>query len=357
MRVAIRVDASHQIGTGHFMRCLTLADGLKKRGAQIRFVSRHLPGHLQDMLKMRWHESAMLDGTLCETAADELAHAHWLGVGQEADAQGCIEALADHVWEWLVVDHYALDTRWESELQKVVKNILVIDDLADRVHACDVLLDQNFYGDMDTRYVGKVPAQCRLWLGPRYALLRDEFRQWREQIEPRKGAVRRVLVFFGGVDAANYTGRTVGALAALGIGRLLVDVVIGEQHPCREQIELACVQHQFICNVQTNRMAELMAAADLSIGAGGSATWERCCLGLPALVISLADNQVEIAKSLDQLGACRYLAPREVSNEETFRKVMLDLLSDTRQVAELSKRAYSIVDGRGVDRLCGALGY
>lgn len=133
------------------MRCLTLADALKQRGAQIRFVSRQMPKHLRDMLREKSHECTPLNSRSNEEAADDLPHSHWLGTSQAADAQKTLQALSAQTWDWLVVDHYALDARWESALRGMVRRILVIDDLADRVHDCDVLLDQNLYEDMDTR--------------------------------------------------------------------------------------------------------------------------------------------------------------------------------------------------------------
>ena len=302
MKIAIRVDASSQIGTGHFMRCLTLADALKQRDTQIRFVCRHLPEHLRSMLVEKGHEFVMLDSTKNDMPLDELAHAQWLGVSQLQDAADSIQALSDEAWVWLIVDHYALDKRWESALRGITKKIMVIDDLADRQHDCDMLLDQNFYVDIDTRYIGKVPAHCHSLLGPRYALLREEFRLLHEQVEPRSGPVKRILVFFGGIDADNYTGRVIEALSDMNMLDIQVDVVIGAQHPCREQIKAVCVQQGFICHIQTNRMAELMASADLAIGAGGSATWERCAMGLPSIILVLADNQRKAAKDLESAG-------------------------------------------------------
>jgi len=355
MKVAIRVDASNQIGTGHFMRCLTLADALKQRGAQTRFISRHLPEHLRDMLVEKEHEFKSLNSVSSEAIAEDLAHRHWLGTSQLADAQESIHALSDQAWDWLVVDHYALDARWESALRKSAKNILVIDDVADRKHDCDVLLDQNFYADMDTRYTGKVPAHCRLLLGPHYALLCDEFRQLRKQAKPRTGPVKRVLVFFGGVDAGNYTGRTIDALASAGINGLHVDVVIGAQHPHREQIESACTEHQFDCHVQTKRMAELMAAADLAIGAGGSATWERCCLGLPTLAICTADNQI---KQIADAALKGLLYGPEIKGDLTLviKRHLRALLENSYLRQAISRNAMQTVDGCGILRLIGNLG-
>lgn len=338
------------------MRCLTLADALKQRGTRIRFISRHLPGNFQNMLAEKGYEYIPLNGNSSEEISADLAHGHWLGTSQHADAKNSIHALSDQVWNWLVVDHYALDARWESALRQVANKILVIDDIADRQHDCNVLLDQNFYADMDARYIGRVPAYCQLLLGPRYALLRNEFRQLRMQTKPRTGSVKRVLIFFGGVDADNYTGRAIEALANIGIERLHVDVVIGSQHPQREQVESLCTDQQYDCHVQTNRMAELMAAADLAIGAGGSATWERCCLGLPTLTVSLAENQTEIAKGLCLLGAGLFIESRDAASVTSLRKAILDFFENQTQVNALSERAYSIVDGLGVDRLCEVLG-
>ena len=355
MKIAFRVDASSQIGTGHFMRCLTLADALKQRDAQIRFISRHLPEHLRDMLAAKALQFMPLNSSSIESISDDLAQSHWLGTSQHVDAQDTIQALSDQTWDWLVVDHYALDARWESVLRQTAKKTLVIDDIADRQHDCDVLLDQNFYADMKTRYTGKVPEHCQLLLGPRYALLREEFRQLREQITPRTGPVKRVLVFFGGVDADNYTARAIKALANIGSHDLKVDVVLGAQHPHREQIELACADHDFVCHVQTNRMAELMASADLAVGAGGSASWERCCLGLPALVFSTASNQ----RPLVEEAALRGLlyAPLSQSGIAPSIELHLKALLDNPHLLELiSRRGLEAVDGLGVQRVLRAIG-
>lgn len=354
MKVAFRVDASVQIGTGHFMRCLTLADALKKRGAHIRFVSRHLPEYLANLLEAKGHDLAMLDSDERHGDLDELAHAHWLGCSQAEDAQSSIKVLSDGDWDWLVVDHYALDARWECALRPAVQKILVIDDIADRQHDCDVLLDQNYYVDMNTRYADKVPGHCQLLLGPRYALLRDEFRQLREQVQPRQGPVQRILVFFGGVDADNYTGRAIQALTDMGVADMQVDVVIGAQHPCREAIEAACLRHHFTCHVQTNRMAELMAAADLAIGAGGSAIWERCSMGLPSIILVLAENQNKAAKDLDAAGVLLNLGDaRSITNIEltyTIRKLIEDVKLRS-ELSDTSLKLVPIVKHRGVSEI------
>lgn len=334
--IAFRVDASNQIGTGHFMRCMTLADELKMQGAQIRFISRNLPTHLSDMLTEKGMEYLPLSIDDSKEAVDELAHASWLGTGQAQDAQATILALEDQSWDWIVVDHYALDERWESTVRESCKKLMVIDDLADRQHDCDVLLDQNYYSDMQARYINKVPEHCQLLLGPRYALLREEFRTLREKIKVRTGDVKKILVFFGGVDADNYTSLAMQALAELN-SKQQVDIVIGSQHPNREQIRQACITYGFICHVQTTRMAELMAEADLSIGGGGTAIWERCAMGLPSIIIVMAKNQSKAAIDLDAFGVLINLG-----NAQNIRKA--DLLSAVERllVNEQSRTKFSI---------------
>jgi len=350
--IAFRVDASNQIGTGHIMRCLTLADGLRKHNAQARFVSRHMPAYLQEMLASKGYEFVLLRDAHNDEKLDELMHASWLGVSQSRDAADTIRALEDQSWDWMVVDHYALDARWEIKLRRAAKHILAIDDIADRQHDCDVLLDQNLYSDMGSRYTGKVPVYCHLLLGPQYALIREEFRKLHSQATPRRDINFNIIVFLGGVDSNNFTGHVVEALSKVKNQGLHVDVVIGLQHPCREEIEIACKRNNFNCHVQTERMAELMAKADLAIGAGGSSSWERCCLGLPALLVALADNQVNIARELDSYGAGIYIGKAEKVSTSNIQHSIENLITSEGKLKALSEKAYSLVDGSGVDRVC-----
>jgi UDP-2,4-diacetamido-2,4,6-trideoxy-beta-L-altropyranose hydrolase len=353
--IAFRTDATSLIGTGHFMRCLTLASALKSRDSHVRFVSRNLPEHFRNMLVERNIEFVSLVGDVTVSSDGDLAHSNWLGVSQAQDAEDAIEALSDQLWDWLVVDHYALDARWEGFLRLTAKKILVIDDVADRQHDCDVLLDQNFYADMQTRYVNKVSGHCQLLLGPQYALLRDEFRILREHIKPRSARIKNILVFFGGVDADNYTGLTLEALAQIMYEGLNVDVVIGAQHPRREEVQAVCLEYGYTCYVQTTHMADLMAKADLAIGAGGSASWERCCLGLPSLLVAVAENQVEIAKELESISACIYLGLSSAVDSLDIKNAINNILSNQEQLGLLSKNALSLVDGHGVDKVCQVL--
>jgi UDP-2,4-diacetamido-2,4,6-trideoxy-beta-L-altropyranose hydrolase len=307
------------------------------------------------MLRIMGHAFAQLRASPADSFPEELSHSRWLGVSQSTDAVDSVFALADQYWDWLVVDNYALDARWESPLRKVSKQILVIDDIADRVHDCDMLLDQNFSFNMETRYSGKVPLHCRCLLGPRYTLLRQEFRQWRESAKTRSGPVKRILVFFGGVDADNFTGHTVSALSDLDLQNVHVDVVIGAKHPARNEIELACSTHRFQLHVQTDRMAELMATADLAIGAGGTATWERCCVGLPTLAICTAKNQLKQVEDAAVEGLL--YAPAIQGNMTTgISRHVSTLLENDHLRESLSRRSMQAVDALGTLRVRNRMG-
>lgn len=304
MQVAFRVDASEQIGTGHFMRCLTLADAFEQLQAKIYFICRHLPEYLREMLKAKGYICLTLEAecTNNKPALDGL-YMNWLGVSQEQDAKETKLALSSVAnLNWLVVDHYALDVYWERQLKSVASRCLVIDDLANREHDCDILLDQNICKDMDSRYMDLVPDGCKLLLGPSYALLRDEFVKARAMLKTRQGTVKNVLVFFGGMDIRDFTSITLNALLKIGTKGLDVNVIIGERHPNKEKIMALCKKNKIQCHVQTKNMAKLMSSADLAIGAGGTATYERLFLKLPSLLTPVSDNQVEPLEYMEKLG-------------------------------------------------------
>jgi UDP-2,4-diacetamido-2,4,6-trideoxy-beta-L-altropyranose hydrolase len=213
---------------------------------------------------------------------------------------------------------------------------MVIDDLADRVHDCDVLLDQNYYQDQAQRYLGKVPSHCRLMLGPSFALLRPEFKAMRDLVQVRTGKVNNILVFLGGVDADNLTGQVLDVLIKLNLG-VQVNVVIGQQHPQKEKIQQLCLQNRYNCHVQTNQMARLMAEADLAIGAGGSSHWERCCLGLPAIAVATAANQIPITNELSKLGGCLSLGHIQKTTLEKIKESLFFFIESPLKFEKYSK--------------------
>lgn len=353
-RIAFRVDASTQIGTGHFMRCLTLADTLCQRGATVHFIARYLPDYFELMLADRKMPCTRIGSAKDPAASGGLEHAVWLGTTQEVDAAQSRTALGDMPWDWLIVDHYALDATWERAVRTRVRKIVAIDDIADRIHDCDVLIDQNFHEDATARYRELVPEHCRLLLGPSFAMLRSEFREARKSMGARFGHAKRVLIFFGGMDQENYTGQVLEALHRLSLAGMVVDVVIGKQHPYLRLIQEVCLEDGWHCHVQTDRMGQLMSAADLAIGAGGVAVWERCCVGLPSFVIPTAQNQEEQVFNLASRGVVYAPALLNKSADEISGHVRA-LLGNSCLLRAFSNAGTDLVDGEGVLRIANRL--
>lgn len=304
--IIFRVDSSKQIGSGHMMRCLTLARQLKANGVvHISFISRDLEGSIHSLAEKEGFPLFLLPRH--EKKSNLSGYASWLSVPQEVDAEDTIEKLQQVMpVDWLIVDSYAIDRRWESLIRSHVKHMMAIDDIANRPHDVDLLLDQNFPSGREASYQDLVTEECRLLIGPRYLLLREEFYLAKAKQLHRNGNIRRVLVFFGGIDLTNETAKALDALEEF--PEFHVDVVVGGGNPWREEIRQRCANRptwNFHC--QVNYMADLMAEADLSIGAGGSTTWERCYLGLPSMVIAVADNQSGGAEFCASQGIFYYL--------------------------------------------------
>ena len=317
--ILFRCDASLLIGSGHVMRCRTLARELKQRGATATFLCRRQPGDLISLLEQEFRVLALPEQPLAASEGLEGRDLYgaWLGCSQNTDAAHCLQALGEAgitSASWLVADHYGLDAIWEVQLlsglagANAPPKLLVIDDLADRPHQADLLLDQNFFGEAtEQRYQELVPPQCRQLLGPHYALLGPEYAQLHPLVPPRT-ELRRVLVFFGGVDPANLTGRALEALLDPTLADLAVDVVLGLQSPHRQAVEELVVRRpRTTLHRPLPSLAGLIARADLAIGAGGATTWERACLGLPSLVVAIAANQLPFAQALDQAGYLQLL--------------------------------------------------
>jgi len=345
MKIIFRADASVQIGTGHIMRCLTLAGELREKGVEVAFVCRELPGNLCHVLASSGHLVQRLPYDPGQNSAP-------FDVNWEKDAletAGFINNIFEPL-DWLVVDHYALDRRWEKYLRPYVKKIMVIDDLANRPHDCDLLLDQNLYKNMENRYDTLISEHCIKLLGPQYALLRPEFKEARKKLKQRQGSIQRVLIFFGGSDPTNETAKALEAISLLDHLQLKIDVVVGAANPNKERIKEKCLTMQNTTfYYQVDNMAELMAGADLAVGAGGSATWERCCLGLPSLVSILADNQYELANNLAKQGAIIYLGWAKDLNVLGYFEAISKITNI--QILKMSQQGAKLVDGEGCKRV------
>ena len=357
MKIAFRVDASLEMGAGHVMRCLTLADKLKQIGYSCSFISRQQPGELTELIKQRQHVVYRLPECV-EPTDQHLVHSNWLKGGQKRDAEEGAEVLQKIQPDWLVVDHYGIDKAWEQTVRHYVKHILVIDDLADREHDCDILLDQNL-GQTREVYQALLPESCKVLAGCDYTLLRPEFLDYRERsLEYRRKQknINRLLITMGGVDKDNYTEK---ALTALELSQLPesteVLVVLGNGAPWLTNIKEQAKSSRLKVGVANNiqNMAERMANTDLAIGAAGSTSWERCCLGLPSIMCVIADNQRVVAKALNSAGAAILANGADVT--KSIQQQTDQLLQNFDRLTELSQAAAKLVDGKGTDRVVQAM--
>lgn len=341
MKIAIRADSSSRVGTGHVMRCLALADELRERDCDVFFLSRILPGDIIAVIR---------------NSRFQVANLHSSEYSESKDAKQTMEALraANQAPDWLVVDHYEIGCDWERALRSHVGKILVIDDLSNRIHDCDLLLDQNYYGSNQKIYQRLVPADARVLLGTQYALLRSEFRQWRA-LSSIRHKVTRILVSFGGSDPADATTMTLEALRDLQLPTA-VDVVIGSSNPNLQQIRNACEQlPSTTLHHQTLRMAELMSKCDLAIGAAGTTAWERCCLGLPSIIITIADNQIAVAEAIEYGRAGWYVGNANPVTRARIGPLVQRLFAHPEEIEERSRCAFGLVDGKGIFRVADVM--
>lgn len=353
MRIVFRTDASIQIGTGHVMRCLTLADELTRQGSECTFICREHPGHLGNLIVSKGHRLTLLPAPIDSPlepnscAADD--YALWLGVPWQEDARDTLDLISDWKPDWLVVDHYALDAQWERALLNAVGDVMVIDDLVNRSHDCTLLLDQTF-GRSAKDYRTLVPDTCHILCGSQYALLRPEFAELRPcSLQRRSNPVlSQLLITMGGVDKDNVTGRVLDALRESELPRdCRIVVVLGATAPWLKAVKQQAKDLPWSTEVKENvsNMAQVMAESDLAIGAAGATSWERCCLGLPSILIIIAANQYTVASNLQQSGAA-------VCLPSNFEKINLNDAMKILDIKEMSHNSSLVCSGIGVKYVC-----
>ncbi|MDR3491457.1 MAG: UDP-2,4-diacetamido-2,4,6-trideoxy-beta-L-altropyranose hydrolase [Gammaproteobacteria bacterium] len=355
MNIVFRVDSSHVMGIGHIMRCMALADVLRDKGHNVDFICRDMPGNYIFALKDKNFTVIELpyDIRLQKQLRVLSQYQQWLGESKEVDLQQTLSYLAKMKQiDWLVVDHYGIDDNWEAACRPYVKKIMIIDDLADRAHDCDLLLDQNYSADSMNRYVGLVTDYCKKLLGPYFALMRPEFNEARKKIINRDGKVERLMVSLGGTDASNGTQKVLEAIYLSKCSSLQVDVVVGAASQHKNEIQKWCEDHQnYHFHYGAKNMAEIMGNADLAIGAGGGTTWERCCLGLPSLVIQTANNQEELIKQGVSANIIEYLGDLGNLSKDKIAQRLNEIIADPEQLIMMSQAGMALVDGLGVNRV------
>jgi UDP-2,4-diacetamido-2,4,6-trideoxy-beta-L-altropyranose hydrolase len=351
MRVAFRADSSEIIGTGHVMRDLALAEELAARGAKVRFICRHIE---QPQIEAIRRYGFALDRLTTSNGAS-IVHrdpSTWLGVPWRRDADEVLAAAeAAGGLDWMVADHYGLDQAWHSQVRAAGCRLAVIDDLADRNYDCDLLVDQSVASDPRVRYGTRVPHSALVLSGPRFALLRSEFRKASKFRSSKDGTVRHILVSYGGIDRTGETLKALSVLASLQ-SPVSVDVVIGATNPRRDEIQDQTAALPFArLHIDTQHMAELALKADLAFGSAGGSALERCCLGLPSIITVSAANQMHGAQALGLAGAALVLGEASEVGVDQLRTALIGLMALPAEVRRMAKRATEICDGEGARRV------
>lgn len=357
MKAVFRVDSSNFIGFGHLIRCLTLANVLRQRGFECSFVCSDHNGNIASKVSDSGFKLFLLElpNASLESSRNDLEYGSWLGCSWQIDADKTNEIIRDIQPDWLIVDHYSIDVKWEKALAKNYKNLMVIDDIADRDHCCDILLDQNLFLDMKFRYEKRVSSHCLKLLGPKYALLQTEYSQHREKAKIRNLSTKNLLIFFGGSDKKNLTELAFLAAHSFGSEFSSINVVMPSSSRFYNRVKklIKPIKNANLhCDLPS--LAPLMLEADIGIGAGGATNWERLCLGLPSLVITLAKNQKLVNNDLDKLRLIELIGDAETIKIEQVRSAISSVL-DRKDLADWSKRCMQTCSGNGAIKVADAI--
>jgi UDP-2,4-diacetamido-2,4,6-trideoxy-beta-L-altropyranose hydrolase len=322
MKILLRADSSLQIGTGHVSRCLTLAQHLKFAGLDVTFVCRELKGNIISLIEEKQFKVIKLPSPIKKILGDIYEQQREVNLSQEIEE--FVDICRKESPDWIIMDHYGLPIEWENSIKELGVKLFIIDDLL-REHLCDALLDQNYRPNYNY-YDLLIPKNAKRYLGPKYALLDPSFYKISIPFRTFKD-VTKVLVFFGGTDSNGETLRLTKAV--IDITNINFHIVIGKNNPALQELEKLCTQYSHLkLHVQITNMAELMKECDLFFGAGGTITWERCRLGLPGVCISVAENQIQIAKDLDQADVHWYLGESHLLKDNQYREALLEIIED-----------------------------
>jgi len=352
MRIVFRTTASKKIGSGHIMRCLALAEMLsQERSVSIEFVTQKFPKNLDDIIKKK----GFILHSLPIPTKSKLKCLEDYCIDQDQDAINTIKAVIGKKIDWLIIDHYSIDYKWEEKLRPHSRNIMVIDDLANRRHNCDILLDQNYINNQ-ARYDSLVSPDTIKLLGPKYALLRKDFFDFRNKVMKNIKKVKKVFIFFGGADLENLTSLVLKMLSNSDLSYLNLDVVIGSINPHIEEVRLLVDGHlNAKLHIQVDNIAELMNQADIAICAGGSSTWERMSVGLPSIVVTIADNQDTLSNDLDKDGYIKWLGSINKVNDMIIEDALRHAILNPQQLELQSQKCQTLVDSFGSKRISNLL--
>lgn len=348
--IVFRVDAASHIGTGHLQRCLTLAKELQKLGYIIIFVMIPFDEAFVDLVR-RQNIKVLL---MTYTDLDKVSNydsSQWLGKSQVEDAREYLTLLGTTEVFCCIVDHYSIDVVWETIVRTKVNKIMVIDDLANRVHDCDLLLDQNYWNNYLSRYDSYVDSNCIKLLGPQYCMLRNEFRQMRNEVPTATSILPKILINFGGIGNYNLLVKFAKILPHFAekydftmiTGRLVYTDFL--------YLENIIKPSDVMIMESTENMAKLMFESNYAFGACGSTVWERFCLGLNSSLTEVAANQHELLQFLSAESLVHFLGSSTSITEDDIYNSINRLDLESPENATRKQRIMSLVDGDGVKRV------
>ena len=359
MKIVFRTDASRKIGSGHVMRCLTLAKALKKEGAKCKFICRDKKINFIEKIKKNGFEVILLPAfkqakKIQRNKDTGPTYSDWIGVSWREDAKQTINALNKEKIDWLIIDHYGIEKQWQKKLRPFTKKIMVIDDLANRNHDCDLLLDQNLIANFKNRYKNLLPKYCNTLLGPQYALLQAEYKNLHLSAPFRSGPIKHILVYFGGTNQNKLIDLTLSAFLKLNREDVILDVIVGLNSSKKDKLERLSKKNKNIkIYKELTSLAPLMLKADIAIGACGATSWERCCLGLPSIVITIADNQKPIAKELNKQGIIRWLGHHDAITSNLIHDALKTYINQNLET--WSSACKLVTNGCGTEKVVSIL--
>jgi UDP-2,4-diacetamido-2,4,6-trideoxy-beta-L-altropyranose hydrolase len=337
--IVVRTDADSQIGTGHLMRCFSLAQGWQARGGKVVIATNCNNDNL----------TRHLEAANMPIAAIERPHPNPM------DWDRTCEILKSHPDAWVVLDGYHFDAGYQGKIKSCGHRLMAIDDTAhlDKYFA-DIVLNQNINAD---RLNYTAEPRTRLLLGLRYVLLRPEFIEQSVTVPKSSKIARKLLVTLGGGDFDNQTLKVIKAIEEVKIDGLEAVIVVGPANPHLKQLQ-AIIKDSRVpihLKVNTTHMAELMTWADMAVTAGGSTCWELACMGLPALVIILAENQQAVAKGLEEREAIINLGWHHNLSPVRIAKALENLLLNAARRGKMAEISRKLIDGKGTERVLSEL--
>ena len=342
MEILFRVDSSHKIGGGHLTRCINLANFFKKKSIDSFFICQDLEGLDVDLLENSDHKFKVIEYTK----------------DFEIDALNTIETIKNYdLSPWaLFVDHYEIDYKWETKLKKYSKKIVIIDDLANKKHDCNFLINQ-IYKTKKSSYNNLVPNKCNLLLGSKYLILKSGFLEAREKVKEKvfNAEISDIHIFFSSSDELGLTIKYCKLLLN-NFKRINLHVSVGNQFKFIDNLESLKKETKRISWVQNNPNIEnQLAKCQIAIGTPGMTTWERACLGIPSIQIGITDYHEEIMKRLSSFGICNWVGHVDNLKDERFISICNNFFKDKKALKKMSKICMKKFDGDGMQRIYSKL--